>query len=234
MPKPSHQISSTLRAYIRDSFSHDGSDVFLDNESDKVSRNVQNQEISQFERSDSRQSALAPMSMRAQAQEPSSTRERVNPFPEDVYESLTLMTQRHNTMLEQYREQERTSQRLSREMEALQERMRAMSQAQQDQFERVQQQEELQRAANDRASKLEANVSTLASHVIDLRKELDNTVRNMTAHQRDMTEVMTELTQELHQMRIGAYQPQSCPQEDALSSMGNKPTKTLPVLNLQT
>ena len=64
------------------------------------------------------------------------------------YDPLTLMTQRHNAMLEQYREQERTSQRLSREMEALQERMRAMSQAQQDQLKRVQQQEELQRAAN--------------------------------------------------------------------------------------
>ena len=98
-------------------------------------------------------------------------------------------------------------------------------QAQQDQLKRVQQQEELQRAANGTASKLEASMSTLASHLIDLRKELDHTIRNMSSHQRDMTEVITELTRELNQARIGAYQPQSCPQEDPLSSMGNKPTR---------
>ena len=84
-----------------------------------------------------------------------------------------------------------------------------------------------------RASKLEANVSTLASHVIDLRKELDHTVRNMSSHQQDMTEVITELTRELHQMRIGAYQPQSCPQEDHCHPWAISPQKTLPVLNLQ-
>ena len=88
------------------------------------------------------------------------------------------MTQRHNTMLERYLDQDKAIQHLSQEIKDVQKRLVAMKQAQQDHVKRLQQQEELQHAAYDRTYKLEADMSTLASHMIDLRQEFDHVARS--------------------------------------------------------
>ena len=172
-----------------------------------------------------RQGTRSLLLVRAQAQESSSISERVNPYPEDFYESLPLMTQRHNTMLERYLEQDKAIHRLSQEIKDVSKGLVGINQAQQDQLKRFQQQGELHRSAIDKAYIVEANMSIVASHMIDLRKELDHTVHNVSSQQQDMTATMTELTQELHQVRISANQHQSCPREDPPTSMSNKPTE---------
>ena len=105
----------------------------------------------------------------------------VNPYRKDFYESLTMLTQKHNNMLEQYVQQQLVTQRLSQELESLR-------RAQQEHFlgvqSQIRQQEDLQRATNDKASKLEENMIALSTHVIDLRKDMDQSTKDSTSQQR--------------------------------------------------
>ena len=127
----------------------------------------------------------------------------VNTYRKDFYESLTLLTQKHNNMLEQYVQQQLVTQRLSQEMESLR-------RAQQEHFlgvqSQIKQQEDLQRATNDKASKLEENMIALSTHVIDLRKDMDQSSKDSTSHQREVASTMSTMVQELKQMRIDINQ----------------------------
>ena len=110
-----------------------------------------------------------------------------------------MLTQKHNNMLEQYVQQQLVTQRLSQEMESLR-------RAQQEHFlgvqSQIRQQEDLQRATNDKASKLEENMIALSTHVIDLRKDMDQSTKDSTSQQREIASTMSTMVQELKQMRI--------------------------------
>ena len=109
-------------------------------------------------------------------------------------------------MLEKYLEQDKSLQRLSQEVKNVQKGLVGMHKDQQDQFERFRQQAELQRVANEKASTLESHMTTLASHVVDLRKEMDDNAQASSSHQKEMSDAMTSLTQELRQLRLNPKQ----------------------------
>ena len=126
-------------------------------------------------------------------------------------------------MLERFLDQDKAIQHLSQEIKDVQKRMVATKQAQQDQVKRLQQQGELQHAAHDRTYKLEADMSTLASHIIELRREFEHVARSTSSYEQEMAAAMKALTQEIRQMRISANLPQSCPQGDRPTFVSNEP-----------